>query len=430
MATEIEETSARAESRAAGMFRALGHRNFLFFWLGAFLSNIGTWMQAAAQGWLVQQLTQSPFWLGLDTFMATVPGLFLTLLGGVFADIIDRKKMLLLTQVGAGLTALTLGLLVVTKTIHDAGQVWIVLTLSFVTGCCMSLAGPSFQSFIFDLVGREDLSNAIALNSTQFQLSRVVGPALAGVALAAFGMAFCFFSNALSYIAIVGALALVRFGDEKADAAMRDEAKTRHSPAAIWHELLEGFRYVKTRPRVWMLLLISSVTSFFGAPYVALVPYFAQNVLGLGEKGFATMLSVVGAGAFAGALTITFLGDFRRKGLTVIGGSLLFGALLVGFSLSTRVEVALAFLFGMGFSIVSSVAVINMLLQQLVTDQMRGRVMSMFILTFVGALPIGSILAGAVAQRFGTPHTLAAGGCIVALFAFFVLIGDKRLRDA
>src|ERR687883_1947561 len=176
MAAQLEVTARKAK-RVNGMFRALSHRNFRLFWAGAFLSNVGTWMQTVAQGWLVLQLTDSAFWLGFDGFAATAPGLVLTLLGGVFADIIDRKRLLLFTQVGAGLTALALATLQATHVL----QWWMILCASFVTGCCMSIASPSYQAITIDLVGREDLANAIALNSTQFQLSRVIGPTFAGL---------------------------------------------------------------------------------------------------------------------------------------------------------------------------------------------------------------------------------------------------------
>src|SRR5919199_2612514 len=192
----------RSTSRAAGMFRALSHRNFRLFWTGAFLSNVGTWMQAVAQGWLVLQLTSSPFWLGLDAFMATAPGLVLTLLAGVFADLVDRRRLLLFTQVGAGLSAFTLAILIWTGVV----QIWMILLLSFVTGCCFAIAGPSYQAFTLDLVNREDLANAIALNSTQFQFSRVIGPTLAGLALKYFGLAGCFFANAFSFLAVIVSL--------------------------------------------------------------------------------------------------------------------------------------------------------------------------------------------------------------------------------
>src|SRR6185369_6383997 len=188
------------------MFRALRHRNFLLFWSGAFLSNTGTWMQAVAQGWLVLQMSNA-FWLGVDGFMATAPGLVFTLIGGVFADLIDRRKLLIYSQIVAGITALTLGTLVVTHVV----QVWMILALSFVTGCCMSIAGPSYLALVFDLVGREDLGNAIALNSTQFQLARALGPVAAGVGFKLFGVAGCFFANGISFAAVVAGLAMVRY---------------------------------------------------------------------------------------------------------------------------------------------------------------------------------------------------------------------------
>jgi predicted MFS family arabinose efflux permease len=406
------------------MFRALSHRNFRVFWAGAFLSNIGTWMQAVAQGWLVLQLTNSPFWLGVDGFMATAPGLLLTLAGGVFADLVDRRRILLYTQIGAGLSAFTLATLMVTHVVRDASQVWIILLLTFWTGCCMALAGPSYQAITIDLVGREDLANAIALNSTQFQLSRVIGPVFAGLALNLLGLAGCFYANGLSYIAVVAALMMVRF-----------DAVARHEPAhsikdkrAFWHDLIEGLRYVRKRPRVLMLLIISAVTSMFGAPYLSMVPLFARDILHLNESGLALMMGLAGAGAFCGALFVTFLGDFRYKGWFVLGGAWAFGLCLIGFSFSTRLSASLIYLFGMGFAIVCSVAVTNTLLQKLVTDEMRGRVMSMFILSFIGAMPIGNLLAGSSAQRFGAPRTLATGGLIIALFTSVVTVRNKRLR--
>ncbi len=427
------------------MFRALAHRNFRLFWAGAFLSNVGTWMQTVAQSWLVLQLTNSPFWLGFDAFAATAPGMVLTLLGGVFADLIDRKRLLLMTQVGAGLTALTLAGFIWAGALNSPGRVWIILVASFVTGCCMSLAAPSYQAITIDLVGREDLANAIALNSTQFQLSRVLGPALAGVAFNVFGLKGCFLANGLSYIAVVWALALVRFkpreavttaandGDESIEVAPIATATTAKrqgddNKKHIWRDLTDGFRYVSKRPRVFMLLLISAVVSLFGAPYFSLVPLFARDIFHLGETGLALLMGAAGAGAFCAALLLAFLGDVQRKGWFVLGGAAVFSVCLIGFALSTVLAATLAFLFCMGFAIVCSVAVTNILLQQLVTDKMRGRVMSMFILSFIGAMPIGSFLAGLGAEHFGAPHTLATGGLVIFLFAVYTAARNPRLR--
>jgi MFS family permease len=402
------------------MFRALSHRNYRRFWVGAFLSNIGTWMQAVAQGWLVLHLTDSAFWLGLDAFMATVPGFFLTLAGGVFADLVDRRRLLLYTQVVAGLAAFGLAILVAT----DLVNVSMVLGFSFITGCCMALAGPSYQAMTFDLVGREDLANAIALNSSQFQLSRVVGPVFAGFGFNFFGLAGCFFANGISFIAVVTALSLVRFGESQNNPATHS-VKDRQ---ALWRDLIEGFQYVRNRPRVFSLLSISAVTSLFGAPYLTLVPIFARDIFRLGETGLAMMMGIAGAGAFTAALLLAYLGDFQRKGWSVLGGAFSFGVCLICFGLATNLYISLIFLYGVGFSIVTSVAVANTLLQKLVTDQMRGRVMSMFILAFIGTMPIGNLVAGAVSQRFGAPVALAGGGLAIIVYVTIVALTNERLR--
>jgi MFS family permease len=410
------------------MFRALSHRNYRLFWTGAFLSNVGTWMQAVAQGWLVLNLTNSALWLGIDGFMATAPGLFLTLAGGVFADLVDRRRLLLYTQVVAGTAAIGLAVLVHTGVVHEFNEfndVWIILGFSFVTGCCMALAGPSYQAMTFDLVGREDLANAIALNSSQFQLSRVVGPAFAGLGFKFFGLAGCFYANGLSFIAVVVALGMVRFDESKKSGATRSVKDRR----ALWQELINGFRYVRNRPRVFSLLSISAVNSLFGAPYLTLVPIFARDIFHLGASGLAWMMGTAGAGAFFGALLLAYLGDFKRKGWSVLGGAFAFGVCVIGFGLSTHLVLSLIFLFAVGFAIVTSVAVANTLLQQLVTDEMRGRVMSMFILSFIGAMPIGNLLGGAVSHRYGAPMTLAAGGLAIVVYVTIVAIRNRRLRE-
>jgi MFS family permease len=402
------------------MFRALSHRNFRLFWTGAFLSNVGTWMQAVAQGWLVLQLTNSAFWLGLDAFMATAPGFVLTLVGGVFADLFDRRRLLIYTQVIAGIAAIGLAALVATGVVNR----WMVLGFSFVTGCCMALASPSYLAMTYDLVGREDLANAIAMNSTQFQLSRVVGPALAGLGFRLFGLAGCFFANGLSFVAVVIALWMVR-PERNPNSAPHSVSDRR----ALWGDLIEGFRYVRNRPRVFSLLLLSAVNSLFGAPYFTLVPVYARDIFRLGETGLALMMGTAGAGAFFGALLVAYLGDFKRKGWFVLGGAIAFGVFISNFALSTHLWLSLVFLFGLGFALVVSVAITNTLLQKLVMDQMRGRVMSMFILSFMGTMPIGNIVAGAASHRFGPQHTLAVGGLIVTIVASGVAIFNKRLRE-
>jgi MFS family permease len=401
------------------MFRALSHRNYRVFWIGAFLSNVGTWMQAVAQGWLVLQLTNSAFWLGLDGFMATSPGFFLVLAGGVFADLVDRRRLLLYTQVVAGLTAVVLATLVWTNHVDK----WMVLGFSFVTGCCMALASPSYLAMTFDLVGREDLANAVALNSSQYQLSRVIGPLFAGLGLKFLNLGGCFFVNGLSFVAVVVSLRMVRF---KGTTTFAHSVKDRR---ALWQDLIEGFRYVKNRPRVFSLLSISAINSLFGAPYITMIPIFARDIFHLGASGLAWMMGVAGAGAFTGALFLAYLGDFKRKGWFVLGGAFGFGVFLIAFAQATHIVWSLVFLFGVGFTVVTSVAVTNTLLQQLVTDEMRGRVMSMFILSFIGAMPIGNLLAGAVSHRYSAPLALTGGGLGIIIYVTIVTMRNGRLRE-
>ena len=419
MSAELQRQPERNRG-VSEMFRAFRHRNFLLFWSGAFLSNTGTWMQAVAQGWLVLQLSNSAFWLGVDAFMSTAPGLVFTLVGGVFADLVDRRKLLIYSQIVAGLTALILGTLIVTGVV----KVWMILVLSFVTGSCMSIAGPSYMALVFDLVDREDLANAVALNSTQFQLARALGPVAAGVAFKLFGVAGCFFANGISFAAVVIGLAMVRYRTRNAERAAVEPARGK-----FLANLIDGFRYVASRPRVSMLLIISAVTSLFGAPYIAMAPVFARDVLHLGETGLALLMGMAGAGSLFGALFLAYLGDFRRKGWFVLGGCLGFAVCLVGFSLSTNVVASVIFLFALGFAIVCSVAVTNTLLQKLVTDEMRGRVLSLFMLSFIGAMPIGNLIAGAASQRFGAPRTLAVGGLIIIVFVAMVTWRNPRLRE-
>ncbi|HLA11336.1 MAG TPA: MFS transporter [Pyrinomonadaceae bacterium] len=417
---QVKSTS-RPRLRPSGMFRSLSHRNYRLFFTGAFISNSGTWMQAVAQGWLVLQITDSPFWLGVDGFMATAPGFFLTLAGGVFADLVDRRRLLLYTQIVAGFAALLLALLVWTNVVTLS----MILAFSFVTGCCMAIAGPSYQAITFDLVGREDLANAVALNSSQFQLSRVFGPVLAGVGFKLFDLAGCFFANGLSFAAVVIALRKVRLDPSRKTIAAHSVKDRR----ALWQDLIAGFRYVRNRPRVSSLLMISAVSSLFGAPYLTLIPIFARDIFHLGTTGLAWMMGVAGAGAFVGALLLAYLGDFKRKGWSVIGGAFAFGVCLIAFARSTNLIASMISLFGVGFAIVTSVAVTNTLLQKLVTDEMRGRVMSMFILTFIGTMPIGNLLGGAVSERFGAPVALTAGGAAIVVYVSLVALKNPRLRE-
>ncbi len=423
------------------MFRALSHRNFRLFLAGAFLSNAGTWMQSIAQSWLVFHLTGLGTWLGVDTFMATAPGVPLTLLGGVIADKIDRKRLLIYTQACAGLSALVLSALLWTDTIHWRGDVrmvsdvWMVLALTFVTGCCWAISGPSYQAITVDLVEREDLANAIALHSSQFQLARVIGPLLAAVTIELFGLTGCFLANGLSYVAIVVALSLVKF--KRSESAMTvvdvnpdgDAAAEVRAGRSMWAEFAEGIRYVRGRPRVRIILLCSTVVCLFGTPYMVLMPMFAKNVYGWGESGLSLLMGTAGAGALSGALALAYLGDFKRKGVFLLGTLFGGGSCIVAFGLTAGAWAAVPLLYGIGGSLVCFFALGNTMLQQLVRDEMRGRVMSIWLLTFIGTMPLSSVLAGASADRFGPRPTLVACGLVILFFTLTIASRNPSLRE-
>ena len=419
------------------MFRALRNRNFRLFFTGAFLSNAGTWMQSVAQSWLVLQLTNSGTWLGVDMLVATAPALVLMLVGGVIADKVDRKRLLIYTQAGAGLSALVLTGLMWAGAIRWEGaarrpsDVWMVLVLSFVTGVCWALAGPAYQALTVDLVEREDWANAIALNSSQFQLARVAGPMLAAVTMKALGMTGCFLANGLSYVAIVVALSRVKF-ERRSAAAVTNTVEGERVEAArrsIWGDVAEGFRYVRGRPRVGAVLLCSTAVGVFAVPYLVLMPLFARNVYGWDEAGLSLLTGTAGAGALTGALGLAYLGDVRRKGLIVIGCMLSAGACITGLASVSSPRVGVPLYFATGMSLVVFFALGNTLVQQLVTDEMRGRVMSIWLLTIIGTMPVGSFLSGAAADRFGPRPTLAACGLVVLLFGLTAGLGNPRLRE-
>lgn len=289
----------------------------------------------------------------------------------------------------------------------------------------MALGAPSFQAITFDLVGREDLANAVALNSSQFQLSRVIGPLLAGLGFKFFGLAGCFYANSLSFLAVIIGFWKIRIVESRE----RVYAHSIKDRKAFWQDLLAGFAYVRRRPRVSSLLTISGVISLFGTPYLTFIPVFARDIFHLGETGLALMMGAAGAGAFLGALTLAYLGDFKRKGWSVLGGAIAFGLWVIVFAQSRNLILSLISLLAVGFAVVTSIAVSNTLLQKLVTDEMRGRVMSMFILSFLGTMPIGNLFGGILSQRFGAPATLMAGGLVIILYATAMAIGNKRLRN-
>jgi MFS family permease len=383
-----------------GMFSSLAHPHFRRYWIGLFLSNIGTWMQVVAQGWLVLRLSDSALMLGLVGFAGSIPTLLLAPLAGVAADRMDRRKLLLTMQV----TNMFCALFLATATGLRFVSVPLVGVVAVVNGLANAFTMPSHQSLFLDLVGREDLLNAISLNSMQFNLSRVIGPMAAGLTIAAFGETGCFLLNSVSYLAVIAALMALP--------VLRRGRGRGRSP---WVDLRIGIRFARRGPLILPLLAIAAALAVFGTPAVTLAPLFARRLLHVGPEGLGGMLSAVGLGAAATALLLASRGDFRGKGRAVMVCALGFAAALLGLGLSRRYVLSLACLALLGASMSSSASLINTLLQTSAPDRLRGRVISLYALAWLGLVPIGNLQAGAVAERFGAVAALFVGAAGIVL---------------
>ena len=382
------------------MFASLAHRQYRRYWTGLFLSNVGTWMQSVAQGWLVLRLSDSAFLLGLVGFAGSIPTLLLAPLAGVAADRLDRRRLLLATQATQMACAFTLAAAVY----GGFASVALVAGVAVVNGVANALTTPAHQTLFLDLVGREDLTNAIALNSMQFNLSRIVGPALAGLAIGALGEAACFVLNGISFVAILVPLATLP--------AM---PPSHRKAVSAWIDLRAGLRFARRHPLIPQLLILIASLAIFGTPAVTMAPLFAKNLLGVGPEGLGGMLSAVGLGAVAAAMLMASGGDFRRKGAGVLAASAGFAVSLAGFALSRRYALSLACLALLGGSMTSTASLVNTLLQKNAPDRMRGRVISLYALAWLGLVPLGNLQAGIVAERFGAAATLLVGAAGIAL---------------
>lgn len=395
-------------------FAAFSHPPFRLVWSGSFVSNIGSWMQTVALGWLVLQLTNSAFMLGLVGFASSFPMLVLLLLGGVYADRVDRRKLL----IGALSSMAVLAAVLASLTWLEVVHIWHILVLALLSGSALALSAPAYQAFLHDIVGRRDLQSAIALNSTQFNLSRILGPSLAGLAVGAIGLAGCFALNAASYLASIGALLAVKVN-------RRGSAAT----GAMWESLVEGVVYVGRRPRVQALLTLTALISILAMPYATLLPIIARDVLGLDARGLGYLFAIGGVGAVAGALSLTLRGRFRRRGLYLLGCAGGAGLATLTLGLARQDVVAGAALVGIGFAATSAIALSNTLLQELVHDQMRGRILSLFGLAFMGTFPIANLVAGTLAEATSASTTLTVTGGVLVVVAALVGVLRPRLRE-
>jgi MFS family permease len=372
------------------------------------VSFTGTWMQSVAQGWLVYRMTGSPWLLGLVGFASQAPVFLLAPLGGVMADRRSRLRIIIFTQVLAMVQAFILAALTLSNRVTVAS----IIVLALALGVINSFDLPARQSFMVEMVGKEDLMNAIALNSSMIQGSRVAGPAIAGLLVGWLGEGPCFLINGLSYIAVIAGLLTIRTsGDGKGQ-----------SEGSALADLREGFNYVRTTRPVRALLLLVAFVSIFGLPYTVLMPIFASEVLGGGPLALGGLLGAAGVGALAGALTLAARKSVRGLGRVVALSAAVFGSLLMLFSLSRSLFLSTALLFPVGFAVLLQMSASNTLVQTMVPDKMRGRLMSFYSMSLMGMAPFGSLLAGAVAARVGAPRTVLFGGasCLAAGLAFWI----------
>ncbi len=371
-----------------------------------FISLIGTWVQVVAQSWLVFQLTGSVFLLGLVAFLNSIPVFLLSLFGGVAADRINKKNILLFTQNAFMLLAFLLAILTQMRLITPTQ----IMLIALLNGIVMAFDAPCRQAVVAELVGKQHLLNAIALNSAAFNSARLIGPALAGVLIAGVGMSGCFYINGISFLAVIIALLLININN----------GPKKSSRIFLIKDIRDGLKFIKDNRIILILISMVGITSLFGVSYVILMPVFANDVLHVGAKGLGLLMSATGFGALISALVLARLGDFKYKGRLLVFSSMVFSVSLVLFSLSKIYFVSLIILILIGWASVTAIGLINTLLQILVPDEFRGRAMSAFMLTFAGFMPFGNLLAGCLAHIWGVSLTVLLGGAICA--ALFLLM--------
>lgn len=392
-------------------FSALYSRDFRLFWVGQLISFSGTWMHSTAQGWLVYSLTKSPLYMGLVAAASSLPVLLFSLIGGAVADRFRKRNVLLLTQGLSMLPALAIGVL----TSMGVITVWHVMALVFSLGIINAFDIPTRQAFLIEMVERGHLLNAIALNSAAFNAARIIGPVMAGMAIANLGVAACFYLNALSFLPVIAALSLMR---------SRGEART--GGGSLFGDISEGVRFVRGEPLALMPVLLVASFSIFGMPFVTLLPVFAGEVLNVGAKGLGFLAGAAGAGAFTAALIIAF-GAVKRERALMAASSMVFPAALFAFSVSGDFRFSMAALAVVGWAAVSLLALANSTIQHCAPDALRGRVMSFYTVVFLGMAPLGNFLMGAVADLIGTPQavSLASTLCLIASIIIFMVFGGK-----
>jgi MFS family permease len=393
---------------------SLRHRNFRLFFSGQLISLIGTWMDTVAEAWLVYRLSHSALLLGVAAFASQIPVFLLAPFGGVIADRFDRRKVVIWTQSLSGILAMVLAVLTLTHRV-TIGQ---IIVLAVLLGLVNAVDMPTRQAFIVDMVSRDDMMNAIALNSSMFNGARVIGPAVAGVVVAAIGEGWCFFANSLSYIAVITGLALM---DTK------PRQRTAHQTSAL-AQVKEGFKFVvETRP-IHVLMVLLGVVSLFGMSYSVLMPIFADQILHGGARALGILMGSAGTGALCGALVLASKREVKGLGTWITFAAAGFGLFVGLFAASRLMWLSCVLLLGAGFSMMVQMSASNTLIQSMVPDRLRGRVMAIYAMTFMGMAPIGALIAGTLAHHITAPYTVMIGGaaCILAAIGFGLLLPSIR----
>ena len=408
---------ASPRSRVATAVRALRHRNFQLFFAGQLISLIGTWMQTVAQSWLVYRLTGSTLLLGTVGFASQIPVFLVAPIGGVVADRFNRQRIVITTQTISMILASILAGLTLTHRI----QVWQIILLAAGLGVVNAFDIPARQAFLMDMVGREDLMNAIALNSSMFNGARILGPAVAGIVVALVGEGWCFFANAVSYIAVIVGLSMMK---------ITHPLNLANEASPIEH-ILEGFRFVVRAAPIRAILLLLGLVSLVGTPYSVLMPVFARQILHGGARELGLLMGATGVGALLGALSLATRVGVRGLGKIIAMCAGGFGTSLILFAFSKLFWLSMILLMPVGFTMMVQMASSNTLLQSMVPDQMRGRVIAVYSMMFMGMAPFGAFFAGAIAHRIGAPWTVASGGvaCIAGAIVFGMRAAEIPARS-
>lgn len=405
-------------------FSAFRHRNFRLFYGGMLVSLIGTWMQQVGQSWLVLQLTNDALWLGLVAAAQFTPVLFLGLFGGIVADTVSKKKALIVTQTAAGILAFALGLLVIT----NAVEVWHVFVLALLLGVVNAFDMPVRQAFVVEMVGRADVANAVALNSANFNVTRIVGPAIAGLSIAAIGLHPLFFINAISYVAVVIGLFLMR--DRELLSPVERVVVERNWRSVI-DRLVEGLRYTRQDPQIFLAISVLGVVATFALNFSVLIPLVARDLLQGDADTYGFLMSATGVGSLVSALSVAF--GARPTMRRLLMGAGVVGLSMIGLGLSRWLPLSLGLMFLAGWGTISMAATCNTLIQLRVPDVLRGRVASVYTTVFAGATPFGGVFSGGLAALGGPPAALVAGGAIAvvaALAGFLRVPGGPQLSRA